>query len=124
MAQPPRTPPGWPSAVPPPGAPGWERRAVAWLLDLAPGEFRGEPLYARQPVVLAWRISAVVDAQLQSARSCYSQARSSLRDDVTPEVVAETLQALEREGAGLLARQREVGLVLGALRGEVFQPRL
>ncbi len=34
-----------------------------------------------------------------------------LREDATPEVVAEMLQALEREGAALLARRREVDLV-------------
>ena len=27
-------PPGWPRAVRPPGAPGWEHSAVSWLLFL------------------------------------------------------------------------------------------
>jgi hypothetical protein len=34
------------------------------------------------------------------------------------------LQALEREGAALLARRREVDLVTRALRGEAFIPRM
>jgi len=97
---------------------------VAFLLDLAPAEFRTEPLYRRQPLVLAWRVLAIVEAQLDAARRSYSQARAELADDVTPEVVADTLQALEREGAALLARRREVDLVLRALRGETFVPRL
>lgn len=119
-----RTPPGWPKTVPPPGADGWEPRAVAYLLDLAPGDFRTEPLYARQPRLLAWRVQGLVDAQLQSARAAYSRARAELRVDATPEVVAEMLQALEREGAGLLARRREVDLIGRALRGEAFVPRM
>jgi hypothetical protein len=117
-------PAGWPASVPPSGSEGWRNRAVAFLLDLAPPEFRTEALYRRQPVVLAWRVRTIVDAQLEAARTSYSQARADLRDDVTPEVVAETLQALEREGAALLARRREVDLLLRALRGESFVPRL
>jgi hypothetical protein len=119
-----RPPPGWPKTVPPPGADGWEPRAVAYLLDLAPGDFRTEPLYARQPVLLAWRVQALVEAQLESARASYSRARAELRDVATPEVLAETLQALEREGAALLARRREVDLVGRALRGESFVAKL
>lgn len=119
-----RTPPGWPKSVPPPGADGWEPRAVAYLLDIAPGDFRLEPLYARQPQLLAWRVEALVDAQLDSARAAYSRARAELGAAVTPEVIAELLQALEREGAALLARRREVDLVGRAISGEAFVPRL
>jgi hypothetical protein len=117
-------PPGWPPGVPPPGAQGWQERAVAFLLDVAPAEFRTEPLYRRQPIVLAWRVRGVIDAQLDAARASYARARADLRDHVSPEVVAETLQALEREGAGLLARHREVELIGEALRGGSFVPRL
>ncbi|MFL6181222.1 MAG: hypothetical protein ACJ73J_02840 [Actinomycetes bacterium] len=119
-----RRPPGWPPGVPPPGADDWREWAVAFLLDVAPAEFRVDPFYRRQPVVLAWRVQTIIEAQLDAARTSYSQARADLRDEVTPEVVAETLQALEREGAGLLARRREVELVSRALRGEQFVPRL
>jgi hypothetical protein len=97
---------------------------VAFLLDVAPAEFRAEPLYRRQPLVLAWRVQAIIEAQLEAARGSYSRVRADLRDEITPEVVAETLQLLEREGAGLLARRREVDLLGRALRGEQFVPRL
>jgi hypothetical protein len=97
---------------------------VAFLLDLAPAEFRVEPFYRRQPVVLAWRVLAIIEGQLDAARTSYSRARADLHDEVTPEVVAEALQVLEREGAGLLARRREADLVSRALRGEQFVPRL
>src|SRR3954453_10283339 len=46
-------PPGWPRAVRPPGAPGWERTAVGWLLDICPPEFRSYPVLRRHDVVLA-----------------------------------------------------------------------
>ena len=61
----PRPPAGWPPSVPAPGTPGWERRAVAYLLDVAPGEYRAEPVYTRYPAVLAWRVEALVEAQLR-----------------------------------------------------------
>ena len=34
-------PPGWPRSVRPPGVPGWEESAAAWLLDQCPPEYRG-----------------------------------------------------------------------------------
>ena len=34
-------PGGWPAEIPPPGAAGWERRAIAWLYDLCPPDHRG-----------------------------------------------------------------------------------
>ena len=97
---------------------------MAYLLDVAPAEFRTEQLYRRQPLVLAWRVAGVIEAQLEAARAAYSQARADLREEVTPEVIAETLQAIEHEGAALLARRREVDLILRAFRGEQFVPRL
>lgn len=124
MSTPPRRPAGWPKAVPAPGTPGWEHRAVGFLLDAAPGEFRAEQLYRRQPVVLAWRVQSLVQTQLDAARVSYARARAELSDLVAPEVVGEVLAALEREGAHLLALRREVDLVARALRGEIFIPRL
>ena len=46
-------PPGWPRGVRPPGAPGWEHTAVAWLLDICPPEYRSYPVLRRRDVVLA-----------------------------------------------------------------------
>ena len=39
-------PAGWPREVRPPGAPGWERSAAEWLLDLCPADWRGYPGFA------------------------------------------------------------------------------
>lgn len=108
-------PPGWPREVPPPGAEGWQERAVGWLLDHCPAEYRGYPGVRRRPVVLAWLAGYQVDAALQAARRAYSEARADLGPAVGPEVVADTLAVLEAEGARLLALQREVRVVAEAL---------
>ena len=46
-------PAGWPREVRPPGAPGWEASAAAWLLDLCPADWRGYPGLRKHLVVLA-----------------------------------------------------------------------
>jgi hypothetical protein len=69
----------------------------------------------RQPVVLAWLTEVQVEAQIQGARRAYSQARRDLGPSLGPEVVAQTLAALEAEGARLLSLQRSVRLVAEAL---------
>ena len=42
-------PPGWPEQVRPPGAPDWERTAVAWLFDLVPPDYRAHEVLRRYP---------------------------------------------------------------------------
>lgn len=118
------TPPGWPTAVRPPGAPGWERSAAAWLLDLCPPDYRGHEVLRRHPVVLARFAVWHVDGALAAARRGWSEARASLRDVVPPETVEAALLALEREGARLASAQRGAHLVEEALRGRRFAARL
>jgi hypothetical protein len=109
-------PPGWPGEVPPPQVEGWQPKAVGWLLDQCPAEYRGYPVVRRHPEVLAWLAGHQVDAQLEAARRSYGQARRTFGPALGPEVVAETLAALESEGARLLALQRSVRLVADALQ--------
>jgi hypothetical protein len=120
----PALPPGWPAEVAPPGAPDWERTAVAWLLDLCPGDYRSYDVLRRHPVVLARLAAHEVGASLEAARRGFATARAELRDSVTPEALAGVLQMYEREGARLLRVQREVGLVSDALAGRRYVPRL
>lgn len=108
-------PPGWPREVPPPGAEGWRERAVGWLLDNGTGDLRSHSVLRRHPQVLAWLVAQQVEAQLVAARTAYGRARRDLGPAAGPEVVAETLAALEAEGARLLGLQRAVGLVAEAL---------
>lgn len=116
-------PPGWPRAVPPAGSPGWEDRAVTWLLDQAPADFRTYPLLRRQPFVLSWLVVRMLDGQVDAARAAYRVVRQDLRP-LGPPAVDEVLVLLEEEGARLLARRRAAALVRDALGGRQFLPRL
>lgn len=118
------TPPGWPAAVPPPGVPGWERRAAAWLFDLCPPDHRGHGVLVRWPVLLARAARESVEAGRAAAAHGLATARAELRDVVPPEAVGAMLAMYEREGARLADAARAVALVEQALRGERFVPRL
>lgn len=97
---------------------------VGWLLDLAPPEFRGHEVFRRHPAVLAWAVQHYTDASLAASRAAYASARADLAGSVSPEVVAETLRALEFEGVRLASAQRQVRLVGEALAGAAWRPRL
>jgi hypothetical protein len=120
----PTVPPGWPPEVRPAGAPGWERTAVGWLLDLCPAEYRGYGVVTRQPVVLAWLAGHHLEGQLQATRRALATARADLSGSVPPPVLRETLEAVEEELARVVAAQRALGLVAQALSGVRFVPRL
>ena len=120
----PVAPPGWPRAVRPPGAPGWERTAVGWLLDLCPPEYRAYDVLRAHPVVLARFARQHVEASVEAARNGYRTARADLSGLVPPEVVEAALGAYDREGRRLAQASRQVILVESALRGERWVPRL
>lgn len=117
-------PPGWPAQVRPPGAPGWERTATAYLLDCCPPEFRGYPVLRRHPVVLARFAARYVAGQCATAEDGVAEIRTGLPRSVSPEVVTEAVEAWLEQAAHLLRVRRSVGLVEDALRGKEFVPRL
>lgn len=117
-------PPGWPPAVRPPGAPDWERSAVAWLLDQSPPEYRGYPVVTRHPVVLAWLAGHHADGALRAVRAALAGARTDVGDQLSPPGVGELIETLETEQARILAVRRAAGLLVEALRGHRFVPRL
>lgn len=117
-------PPGWPRQVRPPGAPGWERTAVAWLLDLCPPEYRSYPPLRRHEVVLARFAVLHVEACQAAVRRGLSEARAALRDVAEPAVVESAVEVWQAESARLLGERRAVGLVEEALRGRRFVARL
>jgi len=118
------TPPGWPSRVRPPGAPAWERTAVAWLLDLCPPEYRSYPTLRRHDVVLARFAILHVEASQAAARKGLSEARAVLRDVADADTIEAAIETWQAEEARLLAERRAVGLVEEALRGRRFVARL
>ncbi|MFP5347526.1 MAG: hypothetical protein ACLGIA_10920 [Actinomycetes bacterium] len=123
-ARSPGLPPGWPRAVPPPGAPGWQRRAVGWLLDLCPADYRGHAVLARQPHVLAYLAAEHVRSSLEGVARARAGLRAELSALVPPQVVEAALEVLDAEEARLRAAQHAVVLVTNALRGIAYVPRL
>lgn len=117
-------PPGWPAQVRPPGAPGWERTATDWLLDLCPPEFRGYPVLQRHDVVLARFAVLHIEACQAAVRRGLSEARAVLRDVTDADTVEAAILTWQAEEARLAAERRAVGLVEEALRGRRFVARL
>jgi hypothetical protein len=117
-------PPGWPSSVLPPGAPGWTRSASAWLFDLCPPDYRAYDVLRAHPLVLARLADEHLHAAIEASRHGLATARADLRDLVSPEAVGAALTMYERECARLTAARRSVDAVGRALRGEKYVPRL
>ena len=118
------TPPGWPAAVPPPGAPGWQPAAASWLLDHCPPDYRAYAAWRRHPVALAWVTVRHVDAQLAAMREAYRQARVELGDVLPADGLEQVLENLEAEGLRLRGAARSARLLQDALRGKQYIPRL
>ncbi|TKJ21682.1 hypothetical protein A6V29_06985 [Blastococcus sp. CCUG 61487] len=117
-------PPGWPDEVRPPGAPDWERTAVAWLYDLVPPDYRAHEVLRRYPVLLARFAADHVAAGIEAARAGWRTVRVDLADHLPPDAIEAAMRAYEREGARLAAAARGVEVVGAALRGERWVPRL
>jgi hypothetical protein len=117
-------PPGWPSEVRPPDAPGWEYTAANWLLDLCPPDYRAYAALRRHVVVLARFAVLHVEASQAACRRGLSEARADLREVALPDVVEAAVQTFQREEARLVACRRAVGLVEEALRGRRYVARL
>ena len=117
-------PPGWPPAVHPPGSEGFERTAVAWLLEVVPADYRLYGVLRRYPVALAAMAVHHADACVAGARGGYRVARSELGDVLPAHGLDAVLSAYRAEGRRLVGIARAATLVSRALRGETFSPRL
>ncbi len=117
-------PPGWPTEVPPPEAPGWRDRAVSWLLDQCPADYRRYAGLRKHPVALAWLAQRHIAGQVEVMRQAYRDVRVHVGPQVTPEGLAEVMTAIEAEGLRLVAARRAAELVHEALQGRRFVPRL
>ena len=117
-------PPGWPPGVPPAGAPGWQDRALSWLLDQSPPDYRRYAGWRRNPVALAWLTQRHLAGQIDVLRQAYREVRVELGAQVTPEALAEIMAQMEAEGLRLRAARRAAELLREALEGKAFVPRL
>lgn len=118
------TPPGWPPELPPPGAPGFQRRATGWLFDLCPPDYRAYEVLRTHPVLLARFAAGHLESAVDAANRGLATARAELRGLVPPTAVEAVVAVYEREGLRLRRTAAAVELVERALRGEHFVPRL
>jgi hypothetical protein len=117
-------PTGWPDGVHPPGSPGFEQSAVAWLLEVVPSDYRLHGVLVRHPVALAALARHHLAACVEGARQGYRCARAELGKDLPPSGLTAVLAAYQAEGRRLVATARGAELVSRALHGETFVPQL
>ena len=110
--------------MPPPDSPGWQPRAVSWLLDQCPSDYRAYAGWRKNPVALAWVAVRHIDAQLEAMRQAYREVRIDLGDVVSTEALSEIQSDLEAEGLRLRASARGAQLLYDALQGRRYVPRL
>jgi hypothetical protein len=116
-------PPGWPTGVHPPGSEGFERTAVAWLLDVVPPDYRLHGVLQRHPIALATLARRHLAACVEGARQGYRTARTELGDVLPVSGVDAVLAAYRSEGHRLVTAARAADLVERALRGKEFTPQ-
>ena len=117
-------PPGWPTGVHPPGSEGFERTAVAWLLDMVPPDYRLHGVLQRHPIALATLARRHLAACVEGARQGYRTARTELGGVLPVSGVDAVLAAYRNEGHRLVTAARATDLVERALRGKEFAPQL
>jgi hypothetical protein len=117
-------PPGWPTGVHPPGSEGFERTAVAWLLDVVPPDYRLHGVLQRHPIALATLARRHLAACVEGARQGYRTARTELGGVLPVSGVDAVLAAYRSEGHRLVTAARAADLVERALRGQEFTPQL
>ena len=117
-------PPGWPTGVHPPGSEGFERTAVAWLLDMVPPDYRLHGVLQRHPIALATLARRHLAACVEGARQGYRTARTELGGVLPVSGVDAVLAAYRSEGHRLVTAARAADLVERALRGKEFTPQL
>src|SRR5215510_3512157 len=117
-------PPGWPTGVHPPSSEGFERTAVAWLLDVVPPDYQLHGVLRRHPVALATLARRHLTACVEGARQGYRTARTELGGVLPVSAVDAVLAAYRSEGHRLVTAARAADLVERALRGKEFTPQL
>jgi hypothetical protein len=110
--------------VPPAGAPDWERKAIAWLFDQCPADYRAYDVLRRHPLVLARFAAEHVRAATDAAAHGLATVRADLRDAAPPEAIEAAVAVYELEALRLKKAQRAVEVITHSLRGRKHIPRL
>ncbi len=76
------------------------------------------------PVVLARFAARFVEGQHRTTQEGIAEIRTSLKGEVSYEVIEEAAQAWLTEDARLARTRRSVQLIEDALRGQAFIPKL
>jgi hypothetical protein len=103
----------WPIDLIPAGAPGWEIKANAWLLDRCPSEFRTYEIFRTHPAALGYVATFQLEHQVEAIRDAYRSARTTA--NLAPEALSELLTTLEHEGARLALEISAARAVIEAL---------
>jgi hypothetical protein len=103
----------WPSDLTPAGSTGWQVKAISWLLDRCPSEFRTYEVFRTQPVALGYVAQFHLEHQVEAIRDAYRSARTS--SNLKPEPLDELIAALEHEGARLALELEQASTVITAL---------
>jgi hypothetical protein len=103
----------WPTDLIPAGAPGWEIKASARLLDRCPSEFRTYEIFRTHPEALGYVAMYQLEHQVEAIRDAYRSARTTT--NLAPQVLAELLTTLEHEGARLALELSSAEAVIDAL---------
>ena len=103
----------WPADLIPVGAPGWEQKASAWLLDRCPSEFRTYEIFRTHPNALGYVAIFQLEHQVEAIRDAYRSARTTAQ--LSPEALTELLTTLEHEGARLALELSSANAVIDAL---------
>lgn len=103
----------WPTDLIPAGASGWEVKAIAWLLDRCPSEFRTYEIFRTHPAALGYVATFQLEHQVEAIRDAYRSARTTA--NLEPAALAELLSTLEHEGARLALELSSAVVVIDAL---------
>lgn len=110
-------PPAWPEEVPHPEAEGFEDRAVAWLLDIAPPEYRLHPVLSRHPVALVRLVHRHVAAQGSGVDLALGGVRAELTGRLDTPAIDAVGRVLQEQRRLLMRRREAIRLVEHVLRG-------
>ncbi|MFD9947661.1 hypothetical protein ACFWYW_46655 [Nonomuraea sp. NPDC059023] len=109
-------PDAWPPDVPAPGADGWPDKAIDWLLEAMPPDYRKHrAVLAKHPVQLARSAYEHAVRARNAMQESYRGAAVDLRDQLPPEAITKVLDVHRAELARLAELQQAIEHVGRAL---------